>query len=701
MQKLYKPARLGLIFVILAVFLTVYVSALYRFQIYETYVPEGDLPPQRTITRTVTLPAARGNIYDRNGVLLASGRPSYNITVDRTALLRDDNRNEVIMELIYAAMDEGVSYNDTFPITLGAPFVYLMEMSSEQERRLDIYLNYFGYEPDVSASELLSLMREHYEIDYATGIVDARLIIGVRYELEVRAIIGTLPQYVFANDVDTDFIAIVEERSLTGVHIETGYVREYHTAYAAHILGYIGLMSPEEYERYRLLGYPMDAIVGKTGAELAFEEELRGVAGEQTIRTSDTGSVIDIDVISEPEPGNHVYLSLDLGLQIASEHALRAQIDLINQTREAERNESFEGEVTDLITGGAVVVTDVRTGEILASATYPTYNPMTLSQDFALLSTDSTNPMMNRATQGRYNPGSTFKMVTAFAALRHGLITRFSEIYDAGRYTRYEDAGYAPACWIYNSSGVTHGTLNVIQALERSCNYFFITLSDRFAGGTRAGAEILAATAREFGLGQSTGLEIPENPGRLATPEWKREALNDSWYSADTLMTGFGQGHNLFTPVQLANYAATIANGGILNRLTILRRIKSADFSELLYTHMPEVLNVIEETDYIEILQEGMLAVARGRSGTARSAFSDYPVRVAAKTGTVQVEGRDLNDAIFVCYAPYANPEIAISIVVEKGGSGSSVMDIARMIFDYYFRAETIVLATPYGLLIP
>jgi penicillin-binding protein 2 len=311
--------------------------------------------------------------------------------------------------------------------------------------------------------------------------------------------------------------------------------------------------------------------------------------------------------------------------------------------------------------------------------------------------------MMNRATQGRYNPGSTFKMVTAFAALRYGLIGRWSEIYDAGKYTAYEGVGdgYAPSCWLYSAHGASHGMVNVVSALECSCNYFFITLADRFPGGTRAGAEILAETAREFGLGQSTGLEIPESPGRAATPEWKQEALNDLWYSADTLMIGFGQGHNLFTPMQLSNYAATIANGGILHRLTILRRIKSADFTELLYTHEPEALNTIEETEYIEILQEGMRAVARGNRGTAKSVFRDYPVNVAAKTGTVQVEGRDFNDAVFICFAPYNNPEIAISIVVEKGGSGAAVMDIARMIFDYYFRAEIIVRATPYGDLIP
>jgi len=226
-------------------------------------------------------------------------------------------------------------------------------------------------------------------------------------------------------------------------------------------------------------------------------------------------------------------------------------------------------------------------------------------------------------------------------------------------------------------------------------------VADRLPVDSRDGAEKLAEVASEFGLGVSTGIEIPENIGRLATPAWKMAALNDGWYSADTVTTGFGQGYNRFTPLQLASYTATIANGGTLHSMSILSRVVSSDFTELLHSHEPEVLNVLEETEYIEIIQEGMLAVSRGRQGTARSVFIDYPIRVASKTGTAQVGGRDVNDGVFVCYAPAANPEIAISIVIEKGGSGSAVMDIARMIFDFYFRTESAVLATPYGELVP
>ena len=706
MQRLYKPIRLAIVFILVSIFVTVYVSALYRYQVIDTYVPEGEAPPQKTITRIVNLPSARGNIYDRNGVLLASGRPSYNITLTRMALLSVPNRNAIIMELIYAALDADVQYNDTFPVTRGAPFMYLTSMTETQKFRLKTYLEYFGLDSEISASDLLSWMREHYGIDFAIGISEARLICGVRYELEIRAIIWTIAPYVFANDVDAEFITYIEERGLIGVHTEVGFIREYHTSFAAHLIGYIGAMTPEEYERYGKppLNYPMDAIIGKTGAELAFEEHLRGVSGLQIIKMDDTGAIMDITTVREPEPGDHVYLSIDLGLQIATEHALRTQIDILTREREIHRElGATDPDVDDVITGGAVVVTDVRTGEILAMATYPTYDPMMLSRDFALISSDPTMPLFNRATQGRYNPGSTYKMITAFTGLRNGTITRHQGILDEGRYTKYEHVGegFAPACWLYNSHRTTHGIVDVVRALECSCNYFFIHVADNLGGTAADNARSLAATAMEFGLGVSTGLELPENTGRLATPEWKQEALNQGWWSADTILAGFGQGHNMFTQVQLANYAATVANGGNRNRLTILRRIMSYDYSELLYSQEPEVLNHIAETEYVEILQEGMLAVVRGPRGTAKAVFADYPVRVAAKTGTVQVEGQDTNDGVFICYAPANNPEIAISIVVEKGGSGSAVMDIARMIFDYYFKTELTVLATPYGELIP
>ena len=699
MHKMYTPARIGAIFVVLAIALTVYVSALYTIQIYNPWELDENLAPRRFITRRSTLVAARGNIYDRNGVLLASGRPSYNVKIDWWALRSAPDANDIVQELVYAIMDEGLTYTDNFPVTRGAPFEYLSNMSTVQENRLNAYFEFHNLNPEIPVSELLAWMRNHYKIDYTIGILDARLIIGVRYELEIRAIVGTISPYVFAYDVDTDFVSYIEERGLRGVYADPTFVREYHTGHASHILGYTGAMTAEEYEIYRDLGYPMDATVGKVGAELAFEEYLHGSNGEQTMRLTDDGTVVSREVTREPIPGNHVTLTLDIDLQIATEHALRSQIENIN----IDRANSEEEE--EPITGGAVVVTNVHTGEILASASYPTFDLTRLAEDWVFLNTDPAYPMLNRATQGRYSPGSTFKMATALAALRNiNVVNRYYSVDDTGVFDKYYTGPgtFIAHCWIFGEFRVGHGPVDIVEALECSCNIYFLHISDIFPGGHIAGAEFLAEAAQELGLGRRTGLEIPESAGWLATPEVKLEVLNDRWYAADTLLAGFGQGLNRFTPVQLANYAATLANGGTLYSLSILRMIRNPDF-DVLHTQTPEILNVLNEEDrrFIEIIQEGMLAVSKGNRGTARSVFRSYRIPVASKTGTVQVEGREMNDGVFVAYAPADDPEIAISIVIEKGGSGAQIMDIARIIFDHYFVTQGTFLTVPYGEMIP
>ena len=700
MLRMFKPVRIVLILLTMAALLTIYVTALYRIQIFDARPEEDDQRPATIVRRRETVAAARGNIYDRNGVLLASNRPSYNIMLNRPTLLTftNDERNEIILELVYTAIAEGVRYNDTFPITQGAPFTYISNMTGEQRRRLDRFLERYSIDPNISESDLLAWMRTHYRIDYTIGITDARLIIGVRYELEMRTIITNLPPYVFATDVRTDFVSLIEERNLIAVHVEKVSIREYHTTYAAHILGYIRPMTPEQYERYSQFDppYPMNALVGQAGVEAALEDVLRGVSGSQTISVSATGIVVDLVTLSEPIPGNHVYLTIDIGFQAAVENALRVHIESVNMELE---DESL------MITGGAVVVTDVRTGEVLAAASNPTYDPTTLSRDYPMLSTDPTLPMLNRATQGRYQPGSTFKMVTALAALRNETVSRYSPIDCVGRFERYAHLSppFRPACWIHSQGGVGHGPLDIVQSIAQSCNYFYFQVSDWMLGGGRDSAWAIAEAAKDFGLGISTGIQVPENLGILSTPDYATEVLGrEGWYSGDTIMVAFGQGDNLFTPLQLASYSSTIANGGTLYELSILRRIRNADMTELLFSHQPKVISEIREKQYIAYLQEGMReATRRASRGTAASVFNDYPIRVAAKTGTVQIEGSEINNAVFVCYAPANDPEIAISIVVERGVAGSAIMNIARGVFDYYFRTETTVIAAPFGELIP
>jgi len=714
MQKMYKKGRVAVIFIVLAAMLAVFITDLYRIQIHEARALDPNAVTESRIVRMVNLPAARGNIYDRNGILLASGRPSFNIVLDWSIMRAHGNEvmNRTILNLIYTTLEQGFEYTDTFPVTRGAPFTFVADMTGEQQRRLGAYFDLHNIDPEISASDLLSWMRRHYGIDYTIGILDARLIMGVRYELEMRRIIGNLSPYVFARDVSTDFITLLAERGYHGVFSESAFIREYHTAYAAHILGYIRRMSPQQFEILRERGYAMDALVGQVGAEYAFEELLRGIDGRKRIETLANGTVIDVRMIQEPIPGNHVYLTLDIDLQIAVEHALRTQIDIINQARLTEArlagDESTAEEI--LIPGGAVVVTDVRTGELLAAASYPTFNPMTLSQDFALLNLDPRLPLFNRATHGRFVPGSTFKMVTGFAGLRQEVVGRWTPINCAGQFLGlvHLPEGRAINCWIFPIAGVGHHNVDMISATEVSCNVYFMEiaahLNDR---NLIESANTIAETAMEFGLGVHTGLELPQAIGRLDSPAWRQAAYERGaisspfWQSAATIQTSFGQGENRFTPLQLASYTSTIANGGILFEQSILQRVMSSDFTEQLHTFEPTIRSVIEETEHINTIRDGMLAASIGNQGTARTVFQNYPIQVGSKTGTAQFDARDVNDGVFVAYAPHNNPEIAVAIVIEKGGSGSAVMDIARMIFDYYFSTGSAIAVIPYGALIP
>jgi len=714
MQKMYKPSRIVLVFLVTAAMLAVFLVNLYVIQIYEARAFDPNIDTPRTTTRTVNLPAARGNIYDRNGILLASGRPTFNVMLDMRQMRArgQDAMNRNILDLIFAAVDQGYTHIDTFPVGRFAPFSFDENMTNEQRRRLDAFFAEHEIDPEISASDLMTWMRNHYRIDYTIGILDARLIVGVRYELDLRHIVNINP-YIFISDVSTDFITLLAERDYFGVFEESSFIREYHTAYASHLIGYIRRMSPQQFEVLREYGYPIDALVGQIGAEYAFERDLRGFDGRKRVSTTSDGTIVNVVHVAEPEPGNHVYLTIDIDLQAAVEQALRTQIHLINSGREAEARLSGDDINLDeiLIPGGAVVVQDVRTGEILAAASYPTFDLRTLNQDFAMLNLDPRGPMLNRATHGRFAPGSTFKMLTGFAGLRYEVIGNMHyTITCVGIYRRLADLGFTPRCWIYPIAGVGHGPLDFMRAMEASCNYYFIWIADRLpalTGHAYMQGDLLARVSREFGLGVPTGIELPENTGTLATQEWLTEAsargvpVAPIWSTGLTIQTGFGQGYNRFTPLQLANYTSTIANGGTLHELSILSRVMSHDFSETIDAFEPTVRSRIEETEYIEILRESMLAASRGPQGTARSVFGNYPILVGSKTGTSQGDGRDINYGIFVAYAPHNNPEIAVSIAVEKGGSGSAVMDISRMIFDHYFSTESAITVVPYGRLIP
>ena len=671
----------------LVVILLVFVWVLYDLQ----YVHGADYLAQsrRKIAKIETVEASRGNLLDRYGRLLVGNRESYNVSLD-TSFMED--ANATLIELLDICRTEGVTWTDTLPVSAEAPFVFTFDTATsgavsnlyalaESLKWTDVLPS--REEADAAqageggsaadAGDLLARLREYYEIDPLLSDAEARALAGVLYELTLRGREITYNDYIFAQDVDIPFIVRVKEAGLPGVNIVTTTAREYNTAYAAHLLGRVGLMNSDEWNNvYQALNYPYNATVGKEGVELAFESYLHGTPGKRNIETNDQGKVVSGDdnwvvdqttgEVMAPDPGDNVFLTLDIKLQEAVERALASGI------------ESLESEDTQ---GGAAVVIDVSDGGVLAMASYPTFDLTTYTQNYNDLLTDPLQPLLNRATRQVYPPGSTFKMVTAIGALEEGIIEPDTEILDTGRYRYWDD--YQPQCWIYRDSGGyrTHGLVNVTEAIRDSCNVFF------FDAGRRLGISLLEEYAAMFGLGESTGIELSEETGWMDGPEYT-ESQGQTWYEGNTLPAAIGQGNSRFTPLQLANYVATLANGGTHYAAHLLKEVKSSDYTQVVERYEPEVLNQLDiEEENLAAVTEGMLKVTI--EGSARTYFADLGVQVAAKTGSAQVSSSTESNALFVAFAPYEDPEIALAIVVEKGGSGSLLASIAAEILEYYF----------------
>ena len=669
---------------IFALILAFFAFKLYDLQIIKT---DGNTDNVTTFTTKTRVKAARGDILDCNGNLLVSNRASYDLTINHFVLITASGTNDHLYRLVTRCKEAGVEYDDSFPISRTRPFTYTLDQqNATRQSYFQRYLSYLGgLDSDITAPVLVDLLRQRYDFPAEWTDEEARAVLGLWYELDLRRCVDTLSNYVFVTDASDNDLAAIAELNIPGLNVEASTVREYNTKYAAHILGYVGPMTAEQWEVYKQKGdYSMDSHVGQDGIEKAFEEYLHGVDGWRLDTVASDGTLISSEYISEPKAGSNVELTIDINLQRQAE-------DMLAATMESLRVELEEGGDPNSLpdghdaAGAAVVSIDTRSGGVLVCASYPTYDLSTFFENYEEILEADYDPLFNRALQGTYPPGSTYKMSMVVASIQSGLISSTTPIYDAGVYSAYAPE-FAPRCLLYSSKRTTHGSINASEALQVSCNYFFYDLGDKIS---------LAAmdnTAKSLGLGEKTGIELAEKTGYRANQETKKMLYKGDdarFFQADKISAAIGQADNRFTPIQLCVYASSLANKGTRYKATFLSRVVSADYRELLLRSEKTVMSQLEiSDDAYEAYSTGMNLVTKftNLSGTAAKIFNNYPIEICAKTGTAQTGSRTSSDhGAFVCYAPMDEPEIAIAIYGEKAGHGSSLAEVAKGILDVYF----------------
>ena len=673
-------------FVILGVLVAV-VLIIFSYELTIIQIAQVDYYKNKATAVTVTkqmVPAVRGEIVDRYGRPFTTNRVGYDIILDR-AYLPYGQENEIILELTELMEDLGKEWIDHLPITKEEPFMFT-ENSDAEIAKLKKALGVNDY---ATAEECMHWLADPkfynlytYETDPDTGKETAipyppkiqRKLAGIRYEMVQQAFSLENP-YTFASDVGSVVRDNIMERSyrLLGVDIIESPVREYvDGTLAPHILGITGPIYKEEmdtlkeqglwWSRENPSGYRGNERLGKSGIEYSYESTLRGISGERMITLDARGNVVNVEETVPPTPGNTVVLTLDRDLQRAAQEALESVI------LGYQNNPNLSHENGRDTSAGAVVVQDPKTGEILAMANYPSYDISTYTQDYAKLSKEKPEPLLNRATMGLYRPGSTFKPVVAIGGLAENQITPTELITCTQVYGRFPD--YPARCMHYD------GPINVKTALQRSCNIFF------YETGWRIGIDKMTEYTKQFGLGQKTGIEIQEATGRISNKE-THEAFGELWTNGNVIQSAIGQLDHAFTPVQMASYVSTLANKGSRMKSHLVKSIKSYDFKETIQeTEIKEVAKVSAPPEAFEAVHEGMVA-ATGVGGTSGWLWTGFPYTVASKTGTP--EGSNTLHSTYICYVPAEDPQIAIAVVLENGGQGYTGAPVARKVAESYF----------------
>ena len=637
------------------------------------------------LTRESVLEADRGEILDRSGNVLVSSSQKFNLELYKSKI-DTGTLNESILKIIQVLEKYDVSYTDSFPININ-PFEYTISDTS-----LSNWKKNNNIDSDATAEEAFYKFKDKYKIKNE-DITEVRKIIAIRYEI-VKEGYSSTKALTIAKDIPREAIAEFSEKGddFPGINIAVQPVRQYKEGtLASHILGYASKISDTEYQQKKDT-YNQNDIIGKTGIEYLFEEYLKGKDGIKQIDMAVDGTITAEVVEKEAVSGSNVVLTIDSKLQKIAEEALK---DNIEKIKSGGFGKAYEAK------GGSCVVMNVKTGEVLAMASYPDYNPQSFangisSEEWKSYSENKSYPLLNKAIQSAYEPGSIFKMVTAIAGLESGNITLTERINDTGQYIKY---GEKRNCWYYTDYHTGHGPLNVIGAIEKSCNYFFYETADRM------GIDTLDKYASYFGLGKKTGIELPsEVSGTLASKEYVK-SINSSWNPGDTINAAIGQGYNRFTPLQMTKYISMIANGGNNVDVSIIKTIQNSDGTEVskeeINKFVNEKLGLTEENneninlnkDYINAVKEGMKSVTSGESGTAYVRFKDFDIKVGGKTGSAEAgkdsNGKDIVNAWFAAFAPYDDPEIAVVVMVENGGHGNYTAEAVRNIMAEYFGMNT------------
>lgn len=679
--------RMWAIVVVTAIVAVLYLGRLMNLQIasYEYYSALS----RPTLWETERIETTRGEILDTNGVPLVSNEIHYDLRFNRS-YMPSGKENETIAGLLRYFDSHGISFYDNLPVSTRSPFVLASgyEQNSGYDKFVDKYSDAFvdkeGNEIDVTVGEnFYNVLYKRYKLDELSGIYSPnqlRRIAGLRFDLEVNDFGITYP-YTILKDIDDKTRLSIADilHALPGVEITTNAERVYNQgSLAAHVLGRLGPITPANRDYYEEKGYSLNAKVGISGAEKAFEEDLRGVDGRQSVEyASDGVTALSTTVHESTKEGYSIRLTIDSGMQRVAEQALDR---VIRATAEEGRAKveydgvEFQGEDAN---AGAVVVLDVNNFAVKTMASYPTYDHNSYSDIISELLVDEDSPLLNRATQGIFPPGSTFKPLTAAAALSKGVITTETEIECLGKFTAYDD--YQPACWLWNSHRLTHGPINVSTALEVSCNYFFYQL------GKDVGIDYLDEYAKAFGFGEETGIEIGENTGVLAGPE-SREERGFLWNPGDAIQAAIGQSDHAFTPLQLASFMATLVNGGTRYKVHLLQSVHNyTDGTKVRETEKEIIDSVFLDPYHLKYIKDGMKRVVED-NGTAAEVFEGYIYPIGGKTGTAQV-GKGSETAVFVGFAPFDDPQIAVAVVIEHGHAGNVASEIAKDIFTYYFES--------------